>query len=93
MNTYQTEVIIPLKATFTTATGAPVTPTAITLTIETPLGAIVTVGIPGLVNTGVGTYYYNYIPLSPGLYSYRYEADGVVQTAAESQFYVGPSLV
>jgi hypothetical protein len=92
MNLYDIGDLVKLSATFTVGT-TPTDPTTITLHLKDPSGNVVDyvfgVGTT-IVRTSAGAYYANITPDETGLWWYRWEGAGAVQTTDEEPFRVRP---
>lgn len=86
VNAYEVGQVVTLTGTFTNAAGVAADPTAITLYIKVPTGAITTLTYAGsdLTKIGTGVYTYNFAIAMSGRHWYRYVGTGAVVAASES---------
>lgn len=73
-----------LKCTFSDLSGAPADPTTVVVTIREPDGAL---AAPTPVSEGAGVYRVDFAIAKAGRHVVRWEGDGAVETAAESEFW------
>ena len=81
-----------LFGTFTDVNGNLVDPTAVTLSVKDPTGAVTI--ITSVIRQSIGVYYFDYPFTSySGMYYYRYVGSGAVIAAAEGSIAIKPSNV
>ena len=86
MNQYTVGQSIQLSVTFKDAAGVPFDPQEVKAWIRLPdLDVVELTEFVERTNTGV--YIAVYTPLQNGLYEYRFEGDGVTDSAGETNFY------
>lgn len=92
-NTYDIGNVVRLKVTFTDQDGNVVDPTDVQLNVRLYGGDIetFTYGHVQVLRLSEGIYYYDYTPLTSGLYYYRFIASGIVIAAADSSFNITDS--
>lgn len=84
-NSYDLGDVVRLTATFTDTGGTPADPTAVTFTYGDPAGSWTTETSTGSVlNPSTGVYTLDIYPDSAGVWSYKVNSTGTIQTAAES---------
>jgi hypothetical protein len=88
MSTHDLGDMVRVKGTWTDAAGAPVAPTAVTLTVKNPAGVATT---PALTNPSAGVYYADVDANVVGTWCFRFRSTGSGQAAAEGRFYVRES--
>ena len=95
INTYQIETLIQINgAFFNVALNLPADPTSVALYLEDPNNNVTTVNPALIVRTGIGTYYYNFLPTSAGLWTYKWQGTGnVVCSSRDTQFFVQGSAL
>jgi hypothetical protein len=98
MNEYQIDTLIQLNVTFyNVALNVPADPQNVALFIEDPFGNVTSVGPTTITRTGVGTYFYDFLPSGPGVWTYKWQGSGttsVVATSRDTRFLVkGSELV
>lgn len=77
-----------LTVFFTDVNGTPINPTAISLTIREPDGALVTKVIGELSNTATGTFHYDHtIAEKPGRHVVNFQGTAGTFATFESEFY------
>lgn len=94
MNVYQVETLIQLNVTFyNVALNVPADPTSVALFVEDPSGNVSQIDPLQIVRTGVGTYYCDYLPPSPGRWTYKWQGSGtsVIATSRDTCFFVKAS--
>lgn len=92
-NVYQVETLIGIFVTFyNTQTNQPADPTAVSLFIEDPNGNVTQVA-PNLISRGgVGAYFAQFLPTSPGRWTHKWRGTGnVVATSKDVSFFVRAS--
>ena len=87
MNQYTANTLIQMSVAVTTATGAPISPTTLTLRIETPDGVIAD-HTADIINTGIGTNYANFLAVQVGLHQYEWTGTGAAQVCTRGQFLI-----
>ena len=89
-NVYDIGDTVRLKGAFTNDAGAATDPTAITLTVKDPTGAVTTYtyALAQVVKSATGIYYYDLLISKAGDWYYRFEGTGAVATAGEEYFTV-----
>jgi len=97
-NRYQVDTLIQLNVTFyNVQANLPADPQSVALFIEDPSGNVTMASTAQIVRTGVGTYYYDFVPSGPGEWTYKWQGSGtqgVVATAPDTRFFVeGSALV
>lgn len=95
MNIYDTGDAVVLELPLT-VNGAPTDPTALTLTITPPSGAVVVRTWPApaeITRVSLGNFRYDYAPTLPGLYAYEWAATGAAQADERGYFEVRPAYV
>lgn len=96
MNIYQVDTIIRLNVQFyNTALNQPADPSTVALFVEDPSGNVTQVPSGDIVRTGVGAYYSDYQPASPGEWTYKWQGSGtsVVATSRDTCFFVQASAL
>lgn len=96
MNVYQTETIVRLSVTFyNTAANQPADPSQVALFVQDPNGNVTQIDSGNIVRTGVGLYYSNFLPSSPGEWTYKWQGSGtsVVATSRDTGFFVQASAL
>ena len=84
-NSYDLGDVVRLTATFTDTGGSYADPTKVTFTYGDPAGSWTTDTSTGSVlNPSTGVYTLDIYPDSPGVWSYKVNSTGTIQTAAES---------
>lgn len=96
MNYYDVDTAIRLSVVFTQETnGAPIDPTNVNLFVLSP--------VPGagqqehtypgdVIRTGVGLYYYDLIPGSTGVWTYKWQGTGAAEVSSvDTEFSVNPT--
>jgi hypothetical protein len=94
VNNYETHTLIALSVIFyNVQMNIPADPTTVSLWVEDPTGVVTQVSSLNIVRTGVGTYYANFMPTSPGLWKYKWEGSGtsVQATSPDTAFFVRSS--
>lgn len=92
-NTYDLGNVIRLSVVFTQLGGAPIDPTAVQLNVR-PYGGDIqtfTYALNQITRTGVGAYYCDFTPTTPGQYFYRFSGTGAAVAAGDGQFNVTDS--
>lgn len=95
MQTYDVGDLIVLELPLT-VNGVPTDPTALTLTITPPSGAVVVKNWPSpseITRVSVGSFRYDYAPLLAGLYAYEWRGTGSAQADERGYFEVRPAYV
>lgn len=87
MNNYFVGNLVKLKATFSVL-GVNTDPSAITLKVKDPTGAVTTVST---TKSATGQYYGTFTAVLAGGHFYQFKGTGVVTAAAEAEFNVLPS--
>ncbi len=95
MNVYQVDTLIQLNVVFyNTALNLPADPVAVALFVEDPAGAVTEQDPAQIVRTGTGAYYLNFLPPSPGRWTYKWQGVGnVVATSRDTCFEVRASYL
>jgi len=95
MNTYEPGNTVTVSVMFTTnaVPKVPVDPTTIVLRVTDPIGleTAYTYGVDSVIKNSTGSYSFLIDALLSGIWSYRWEGDGVVDAASESRFLVKQS--
>lgn len=94
MNEYAIGNTVRVVSDFTTvATGSPVDPSTVTVTIRDPTGAenVYTYAASQVVKDSTGDYHYDVIGSIAGVWCYYWLGVGTSQAAAERYFRVLPS--
>ncbi len=93
MNVYQVDTLIQLNVVFyNTALNQPADPQSVSLFVEDPDGNVVEQDPSQIVRTDVGAYYLNFLPPSPGQWTYKWQGKGnVVATSRDTCFMVAAS--
>jgi hypothetical protein len=91
-NTYDKGDLVRVKATFT-VNAVLTDPTTITLKVKDPEGTVTTYTYAGgaVSKTSTGLYYKDVSVTNDGMWYYRFEGTGTVQSAGESSFRVRKS--
>lgn len=91
-NSYEIDTEIRLGVTFyNVAANIPADPDSVALFVEDPSGNVITIDPSTIVRTGVGEYYANYLPPSPGCWKYKWQGYGntnVIATSPDTPFFV-----
>ena len=92
---YQVDTMIQINATFyNVAANQVVDPTTVALLLLDPNNVEITVNPALIVRTGVGQYYYNFLPPSPGLWTYKWQGIGdAICSSRDIQFFVQGSAL
>lgn len=92
-STYQVDTLLQLSVVFyNVALNAPADPTSVALFVEDPTGAVTEIDALLIVRTGTGAYYSNFLPPSPGWWTYKWQGTGnVVATSKDKRFLVQAS--
>lgn len=90
MSVYDKGDLVRLKATFRDSVGALADPTTIIITIIQPDGVeqVRTYANNAVKKESLGVFYFDYVCLSRGQVSYRWEGDGVVTAGAIGSFFI-----
>lgn len=83
-----------LSAVFSNLSGTPIDPTDVVVRVKPPSGNIITYtyGVDdSVVRDGVGAYHADVVLDTSGPWAYRWEAFGIIRTAAEGSIKVKPS--
>lgn len=94
VNVYQVETLIQLNVTFyNTQLNQPADPSTVALFVEDPSGTVTPIPSNQIVRTGIGTYYSDFLPTSPGTWTYKWQGSGtsVVATSPDTSFVVRAS--
>lgn len=93
INLYQMDTLIQLNVIFyDTLLNLPADPTSVSLFMEDPFGTVTQPA--GIVRTGTGTYYCNFLPTGPGEWTYKWQGTGsVIATSRDTSFIVVRSSV
>jgi hypothetical protein len=93
VNIYQAYTLIQLNVVFyNVALNQPADPTTVALFVEDPTGVVTPIDPLTIVRTGVGAYYANFLPPSPGEWAYKWQGTGnVVATSKDRCFLVQAS--
>jgi hypothetical protein len=93
MNCYQVDTTIQLNVTFyNTALNQPADPAVVSLFVEDPSGDVTQVPANQISRTGVGTYISEFLPSSPGCWTYKWQGTGnVMATSRDTRFFVQAS--
>jgi hypothetical protein len=93
VNIYQVDTLVRLNVTFyDVALNLPADPTAVALFVEAPDGTVTQVDPLQIARTGVGAYYSNFLPPSPGEWTYKWQGTGnVIATSKDRTFLVQAS--
>lgn len=81
---------VELSAAFTNLAGTPTDPTAVTLAIRDPTGALVTPA-PTPTHGATGAYTYNLSVTMAGVWRYRFAGTGAVVAAEEAKVFARSS--
>lgn len=95
MNVYDIGDLVVLELPLT-VDGVATDPTALTIRITPPSGAVITKQWPSpleITRVGVGSFRYDYSPLVPGLYAYEWSATGNATADERGYFEVRPAYV
>lgn len=82
--------LVQLSAAFVNAAGAATDPTAVTLAIRDPTGALVTPA-PTPVHGATGAYTYDLAITASGVWRYRFAGTGAVVAAEEAKVFARAS--
>lgn len=82
--------LVELSAAFTNLLGVATDPTAVTLAIRDPTGALVTPA-PTPTHGGTGAYTYNLSVTTAGVWRYRFAGTGAVVAAEEAKVFARSS--
>lgn len=96
MNIYQVDTIIQLNVTFyNTVLNAPADPITVSLFIENPAGIVTQISSNLITRNGTGVYYSEFLPTSPGIWTYKWQGTGnVVASSRDTRFLVkGSELI
>ena len=87
---YQIDTLIQINASFyNVAADQLVDPTNLALYLLDPENNETAVNPELFVRTGIGEYYYNFLPPSPGLWTYKWQGTGdITVTSRDARFYV-----
>lgn len=92
VNQYQLKTLIQLVGNFyNVQANVLADPQTVSLFIEDPSRVITQIASNLLVRSGVGQYYYNFMPTSAGLWKYKWQGagvTGVVATSPDTSFFV-----
>lgn len=91
MNKYLIGNTVRISALFTDAASAAIDPASVSIKIKKPGGSLISE--TALENPSVGTFYYDYVPDMTGIYYYRFEGTGNMDSAAEGSFEITISSV
>ena len=93
VNTYDIGSLVTISTVFTNVSGVPTAPTLAELRVMDPSGTETdyTVG-SGLNNPSTGAYNTTIAVLLSGVWSYRWEATGVLIAASDNIFIVSPTV-
>lgn len=86
---------VRLTGTFASTAGTPANPTTVTFWVKAP-SSTVAVGVSGstsVTNPVTGTFTYDVIPGSTGVWAYRISSTGSIVAAEEAQFVVRTPLI
>jgi hypothetical protein len=90
MNTYPAgNTVILTLSVVASATGAPVSPTVVTLKIKYPNGNVADIS-SSITEVGVGAYQASFTAGAGGVYTYQWVGTGVANIATNGQFAVTP---
>ena len=93
---YQIDTMIQINASFyNVAANQLVDPTNLALFLLDPNNNETTVNPALIVRTGIGEYYYNFLPPSAGLWAYKWQGTGdITVTSRDMRFFVqGSELI
>lgn len=97
MNSYDIGDLVRITGAFVNITNVPTDPTAVILRLLSPLGSSSILNYPHtpteVSKASVGSYYYDLLITEKGIWRYRWEGTGAVQTAGENQLSVRRQLV
>jgi len=86
VNIYQVETLLQLNVTFfNVEANLPADPQEALLFIEAPDGTVTQADPSQIVRTGVGAYFYNFLPPGPGVWTYKWQGTGVSSVIATSK--------
>lgn len=89
LNEYHVGTAVRMTGTFKNDAGVPTDPSAITLRIEPPTGAVIVKTHPAdLTRVSAGVYRYDHIVDKAGQWKYRYEGTAPVPATNEEHFWV-----
>jgi hypothetical protein len=90
---YQIDTLIQLNVVFfNVQLNQPADPVTVSLFVEDPSGTITEIASNLIVRTGVGSYYSNFLPTGPGVWTYKWQGTGnVIATSKDKSFLVQAS--
>jgi hypothetical protein len=93
MNVYQIDTVIQINVTFyDVGLNQPADPATTALFVEDPNGNVTQIASNLIVRTGIGSYYFNFLPPEPGKWIYKWEGTGtVIATSKDTSFLVQAS--